>query len=124
MTRAPSYDHIACFIDDSDAASLALAHGAALRALSGGRLSVVHVIADPAFFVSMAATIGGAPPHDPALEREAAEMWLSEQVRDVEGAEAVLLEGQPETAACAWAREVGCDVMVAASHRGLFELSL
>ena len=41
-------------------------------------------------------------------------MWLDELVHDIEGAEAVLLEGHPPEAACDWALEAGCDVMIAA----------
>jgi len=115
-----SYEHIACCIDDSEAASRALAHAAALRDLSGGRLSVVHVMAPPAFLVSLAASLGGAPVHDPEIEREAAEMWLAEEARSV-GGEPVLLEGHPASTAVEWAREHGVDVMVAANHRGLVE---
>lgn len=118
-----SYDHIACFIDDSEAASRALAHAAAMRDGAGGRLSVVHVLAPPAFLVSLAAGLGGAPVHDTEVEREAAEMWLAEEARSVE-AEAVLLDGHPASTACEWARDAGVDVMVAASHRGLVERAL
>ena len=118
-----SYRDIACCIDESEAAGRALAHAAAMRDLAGGRLRVVHVIAPPAFLVSMAASLGGAPVHDPQLEREAAEMWLGEQAKAA-GAEAVLLEGHPASTACAWAREAGCDLLVAARHRGLMERAL
>ena len=117
----PSFAHIACCIDDSEAAARALAHADALRALSGGRLSVLHVIPSPAFLTALAAQLGGAPVHDSALEREAAEMWLTEQLRGREAAEAVLLEGHPAEAAVDWAREAGCDVMVAARHSGVIE---
>ncbi len=118
-----SYDHIACFIDDSDAASRALGHATALRDAAGGRLSIVHVLAPPAFLVSLAAGLGGAPVHDTEVEREAAEMWLAEEARSA-GAESVLLEGHPASTACDWAREAGVDVMVAATHRGLVERTL
>lgn len=119
-----AYDHIACFIDDSDAASRALAHADALREATGARLSVVHVIAPPAFLVSLAAGFGGAPVHDPEVERDAAEMWMAEEARTIPGAEAVLLEGHPASTACEWAREQGVDVMTAATHRGLVERAL
>jgi nucleotide-binding universal stress UspA family protein len=119
-----TYAHIACFIDGSDAAAEALDHADGLRSLTGGRLSVVHVIATPAFLVSFAAGIGGAPVHDPAVERDAAGMWLDEQVRGRDGAEAVLLEGHPASAACDWAADEGVDLMVAARHRGLVERTL
>jgi universal stress protein A len=118
-----TYDHIACFIDDSDAASRALSHAAALRDATGARLSVVHVLAPPAFLVSLAAGLGGAPVHDTELEREAAEMWLAEEARSVE-AEAIMLEGHPANTASEWAREAGVDIMVAARHGGGAERAL
>jgi nucleotide-binding universal stress UspA family protein len=115
-----SFSHIACCIDDSEAAVRSLAHGDALRRLSGGRLAVVHALAPPGFMVSMAATIGGAPVHDDEMERDAAQMWLTEQAESV-GADAVMLEGDPAPTVCEWARNTGCDLLVAASHRGLVE---
>lgn len=118
-----AYRHIACFVDDSDAASRALLHAAALRDATGARLTVAHVVAPPAFLVSLAAGLGGAPVHDTALEREAAEMWLAEQARAV-GAEAVLLDGHPANTACEWARQAGVDVMVVASHRAVVERAM
>lgn len=124
MSVPPTFDHIACFIDGSEPAQRALEHAAALRALSGGRLRVVHVVATPAFLVTLAVGLGGAAVHDPEVEREAAEMWLAEQVRGREGAEPVLLEGHPASAACEWAAAEDVDVMVAARHRGLVERAL
>jgi universal stress protein A len=118
-----SYSHIACFIDESEAASRALAHAAALRDAAGARLSVVHVLAPPAFLVSLAAGLGGAPVHDTEVEKEAAEMWLAEEARAV-SADAVLLEGHPASTATEWAARAGVDVMVAATHRGLVERAL
>jgi nucleotide-binding universal stress UspA family protein len=118
-----SYSHIACFIDESEAASRALAHAAALRDATGARLSVVHVLAPPAFLVSLAAGLGGAPVHDTEVEKEAAEMWLAEEARAV-SADAVLLEGHPASTATEWTARAGVDVMVAATHRGLVERAL
>ncbi len=118
-----AYHHIACFIDDSEAASRAMAHAAALRDATGAKLTVVHVVAPPAFLVSLAAGLGGAPVHDTVLEREAAEMWLDEEARSVE-AEGLLLEGHPANTAVEWARDAGVDVMVVASHRAVVERAL
>jgi nucleotide-binding universal stress UspA family protein len=81
------------------------------------------VLAPPAFLVSLAAGLGGAPVHDTEVEKEAAEMWLAEEARSV-NAEAVLLEGHPASKATEWAAEAGVDVMVAATHRGLVERAL
>jgi nucleotide-binding universal stress UspA family protein len=124
MDARITYEHIACFIDDSDAARGGLTHAVALRALTGGRLSVVHVVASPGYLISLAASVGGGTLPDAALERSAAEMWLTEQVRGLEGAEAVLLEGPPAGTACEWAAGSGCDLLVVATHRGLVERSL
>jgi nucleotide-binding universal stress UspA family protein len=118
---AITFEHVACFIDESDAAGRALAHAQALRELAGGRLSVVHVVAPPAFLISMAGAVGGAPVPDVALEMEAARLWLTDRAEQIDGAEPVLLEGHPASVACDWAREAGCSVMVAASHRGVVE---
>jgi nucleotide-binding universal stress UspA family protein len=118
------FRHVACCIDESDAGSTALRHAAAVRELSGGRLSVVHVIAPPPFLVSMAASLGGAPVHDDDGQREAGRMWLDEVAANTPGAEPVLLAGHPGETACDWAEENAVDVMVAASHGGRFERAL
>ncbi len=115
------FDHIACFIDESDAATRALTEAAALRDLSGGKLSVVHVVAPPSFLVSLGSAVGGSVPFDDRPEMEVAQAWLENLAGGFEGAEAVLLEGHPASTACDWAREAGCSVMVAASHRGAVE---
>ena len=120
-----TYSHIACFIDDSEAAARALSHAGALREATGARLSVIHVLAPPAFLVSLAAGLGGAPVHDAELEKDAAEMWLAEEARSV-GGEALLLEGHPAEHGHATGRaDAEVDVlMVAATHRGLVERAL
>jgi nucleotide-binding universal stress UspA family protein len=124
MAARIRYSHIACFIDDSDAAGRALAHAEAVREYSEARLSIVHVLPSPKFLVSLAVGLGGAAVHDPTAEREAAEMWLDEQTRGRANTAAVLLEGHPASAACDWAATEGVDLMVVASHRGLVERSL
>lgn len=124
MAAPIRYARIACFIDDSEAAGRALAHAEAVRERSDARLSIVHVLPSPKFLVTLAVGLGGAAVHDPTAEREAAEMWLDEQVRGRPNAEAVLLEGHPASTACEWAAAEGVDLMVVASHRGLVERSL
>jgi nucleotide-binding universal stress UspA family protein len=118
---AASLDHIACFIDESDAAGRALAHAADLHSLSDGRLSVVHVVAPPSFLVSLGSAVGGSVPFDDRPEMEVALAWLTNRAGEIEGAEPVLLEGHPSSTACEWAREAGCTLIVAASHRGAVE---
>lgn len=114
------YGHVAACVDGSDAARGALMEARTLADAAGGRLSVVHVIPPPPFIATLAAGFGGGPVHDPDTEREAAAMWLAEEAARV-GGEPVLLEGQPPSTACAWAREAGCDLIVAAGHSGALE---
>ncbi len=123
-SQTTHFDHIAAFVDDSGAANAALEAGIALRSLSGGRLSVVHIVPSPAFLLSLAASVGGAVVHDDAMEIEAAQMWLDGLGHDIEGAEAVLLEGNPPKRACEWAEEAEVDVMIATRHRGRVERTL
>lgn len=118
------FANIACCIDDTGAGRQALDHACAARELSGGRLSIVHVIAPAPFLVSMAASLGGAPVHDDEAERRAGQMWLEEIAAGIPEAEPVLLQGHPGEAACDWAREAGVDTMVAATHGGRLERAL
>lgn len=116
-------DTIVCCVDDSPAAGRALEHAIALRERVGGALTVVHVVAPPAFLVSLAAGLGGAPVHDDRAEREAARVWLK-SLAEGAGAEAVLLEGHPADTLCDWVAENGGDVIVVARHRGRIESAL
>lgn len=118
------FAHIACCIDDSDAGATALAHARALHQLSGGRLSIIHVVAPSPFLLAIAASLGGAPIHDDAGQVEAARMWLEEVADNTEGAEPVLLQGHPGEAACDWARNNAVDTLVAARHTGRIERAL
>lgn len=123
-SQTTHFDHIAAFVNDSGASNAALEAGVALRNLSGGRLSVVHIIPSPAFLMSLAASVGGAVVHDDQMEYDAAQMWLDELVHDLEGAEAVLLEGNPAKTACEWAEEAEVNIMVATRHHGRVERTL
>jgi nucleotide-binding universal stress UspA family protein len=124
MSDSPLYAHIAACVDGSDGAARALDHAIRVREVTGARLSVVHVIPAPGFLVSMAASVGGAPMADPEIERRAAESWLAELTRGIDDASAVLLEGHPPTEVIAWAEQNACDLLVAATHRGLVERAL
>lgn len=107
------YRNIACAVDGSRASSRALDEAGRLRALGPGRLSVVHCLVPGA----PALLAGGRRPG--AGERAAAARWLEGEAQRV-GATPVLLEGlHAGEAVCAWARDAGCDLLVAASHRGL-----
>src|SRR6185295_10172673 len=88
LESAP-YDHIAVCIDDSEPSQLALAEGRRLFELGASRLRVVHVVQSPLVF---AGGWGGWVP-DPDQLTEGARIWLQEQVKDIEGADPVLLEG-------------------------------
>ena len=93
-----------------------------LRALGPGRLSVVHVapLPPPALHVTPGSTW-----EDPFALVEGAERWLEDQIKDVEGAEAVVLsDDDPAGAVCIWAAEDGVDLLVVASHRSGIERAL
>ena len=114
---AAPYAHIACCVDDSDASDLAVAEARRLRALGPGRLSLVYAAPQPLVYAGM----GGELMPDPADLASASERWLQERAESVPGSEAVLLTGYPPVAVCDWAAEVGCDLLVAAAHRGRVE---
>jgi len=107
------YQHIACFIDDSEASRLALVEARRLRSLTPGRLSVVHVSQWPPPSID---GLGVWLPNADVLLEEARD-WLTTQTAEVPGAEAVLLEGCPPVAACAWAEEAAVDLIVTACQR-------
>lgn len=109
------YNHIACCLDDSDAARRALAEARRLRAIGQGRLSLVHVAEFP---LPYAAGFGGWSP-DPADIAKAAGTWLADISADVEEGETVLLEGHPPAEVCDWAARQAVDLLVCASHRNL-----
>lgn len=121
------YAHIACCVDDSEAALRALHEARRLRTAAPGRLSVLHVIPPPNLVVSVAAQLGGGAVRDPELEQEAARMWLEGLAEGATGeapAEVVLLEGTPAETSVDWARESGCDLLVVAGHSGAVEAAL
>lgn len=107
------YHHIAVCLDDfPGAGEAALREAVALRARVPGRLSVVHVAAPP----RIAGYSRWEPPAAQTFAVEAGE-WLAGIAETVPGAEAVLLVGdRPAHRVVDWAREAGCDLLVAASH--------
>ena len=111
------YRHVACFVDDSDAALRRLDEAARLAA-AGARLSVVHVIAPPPWPVAIGTAMGGLV-NDPEVLSAAAQAWLETLAGEVEGAEAVVLTGHPTEEAVRFLTDEGCDLVVAATHRGL-----
>jgi len=109
------YRHICCCIDESEAATRALAEARRLRALGQGRLTLLHVVQYPPPYTS---GFGTWVPN-PADLMAAAEGWLGAIDREVPEGEAVLLEGHPPDEACRWAADQAVDLLVCAAHRNL-----
>jgi nucleotide-binding universal stress UspA family protein len=117
------FSHIACCLDESEGSREALREASRLRELSGGRLSVVHVLEalPPRVQLSEGAAWLGGPGEVP----EDAAAWLAEETRDVPEAEPVVLApGHAPAAVCSWAAGAGVDLLVASAHRGLLERAL
>lgn len=111
------YENIACFIDDSDSSQRGLAEATRLHRLGTGRLSVVHVVSSPPWPVVVGSALGGLM-DDPEALIGAGRQWLSSVVHGIEGAEAVVLFGHPAEESVRFLSDTGCDLAVAASHRG------
>lgn len=113
MTTA--FRTIACCIDHSPAGPVVAAEGVRLRdAIDGAVLHLVHVVeappalrAGPYTYVEPASAVRSDEGH-----------WLHRQAERIPGAGAVLLEGDPAEAVCAWAEGAGADLLVVARHRG------
>ena len=112
------FPHVACCVDDSDAAGLALREAGRLRRRDPGALSVVHV-APPEHVLAAGMTQWPTDPDDPLRPARA---WLDGRAAAVQGAWAVLLSsGDPAGAVCAWAREARPDLLLAAAHRSVLQ---
>ncbi len=109
------YENIACFIDRDEASMAALAEAQRLSELGTGRLRLVHVAPDP---ILMSTGPYGFVAASEDVYR-GAEQWLREQAAEVPGAQPVLLRGYPPAAACDYAAEAGCDLIVLAAYRGV-----
>jgi nucleotide-binding universal stress UspA family protein len=114
------YAHIGCCIDDSEAARLAVDEAVRLRDLGPGRLSLVFAAPQPLVY----AGVSGEWIPDPADIAAGAERWLADRAAQVPGADPVLLNGYPPVAVCDWAAGSGCDLLIAAAHRGRVERML
>jgi nucleotide-binding universal stress UspA family protein len=110
------YAHIACCVDDTAAARVALAEARSLRALSPGRLSLVH--AGPRPLMERRGEQGWEV--DPRDRSVTERRWLEALAASVPGAEAVPLTGNAEVV-CEWAAEAGADLLVAASSKGVLQ---
>jgi nucleotide-binding universal stress UspA family protein len=109
------YRHIAACVDTSEAAEAVIREALRLRALGPGRLTLLHVAAPPVSGYSR-----WEPPSDQEFFQEARD-WVEARARRVPGAEPVALWGRPSHRAVEWAREAGCDLMIAASHANVLE---
>ena len=109
---SPLYRHIACCIDDSPVADLALAHARALWSPGQARLSLVHVAPRPLIFESANGSAVPAP-EDINSRRRA---WLDARARDIPGSVPVLLEGLPGPEICRWAATGDVDLLVAGAR--------
>jgi nucleotide-binding universal stress UspA family protein len=111
------YDHLACFVDDSEASRLALRHARLLRdRLGATRLRIVHVVPPPVYF-------GVYEPPERTLPPAVPE-WLKDLGTEVPGAEVVFVDtfsAYPPAEAVRWASSAGVDLAVAGSHRGIYE---
>jgi nucleotide-binding universal stress UspA family protein len=116
------FRHVACFVDDSDAALRGLDEASRL-ARDGARLSVVHVVAPAPWPAVVGSALGGLT-NDPTALTAAVEAWLGALIEGVDGAEAVVLTGHPTEEAVRFLGEAGCDLVVAASHRGMVSRSV
>lgn len=108
------YATIACCIDSSEASALALSEARRLRAFGPGTLNVLHAPEEIIAYPSIALSAWIRHPSELLAD---AQVWLEAQIRD--GEVPVLLSGYPPAAACRWAQEAGCDLLVAAAHRSL-----
>jgi len=109
-----AFRHIACCMDESDAALRALEESRRLRALGEGRLTLLHVVQYPPPFAT-----GYGAQINPADLMAAAERWMGEVAGDVPEGTEVVLKGHPASAACEWAADNAVDLMVVAGHRNL-----
>lgn len=122
----PGYRHVACCVEGSPASDAVIDAG--VRLVTGdGVLTLVHVIPPP-----MAVLALPAPDMSQAIEE--AQRWLGERAGRIQGqlnaggssatTDTALLEGRPGIAVCEWSKTHGIDLIVAASHRGLFDRAL
>lgn len=109
------FRHIACCLDDSDAARRALGEARRLRGFGAGRLTLLHVVEFP---IPYATGMGGWVPN-PVDLTDVAKGWLDGVVAEVPEATGVVLEGHPAGEVCDWAAANAVDLLVCAGHRNL-----
>lgn len=110
------FAHLACCVDGSDAARLALEHAIRLRdQLGAERLDIVHIVPPAVYFGVY------YPPE--STEVPTTPDWLTEMGTANPTCTVVMLDSfanYPPAAAVRWAEEEGVDMIVAASHQGTF----
>jgi nucleotide-binding universal stress UspA family protein len=110
------YRHIACGVDGSEASQKALAHAVQLRDQLGvERLSILHLIPPTVYFGVYYSPQTTTPPETPD--------WLSALGAQTPSADIVLIDSfsaYPPAEAVRWAQAEHVDLLVAASHRGIF----
>jgi nucleotide-binding universal stress UspA family protein len=118
--RTEPYRHVACCVDDSDAAAVAVTEAARAAGMVGARLSLVHALPAVGRFT------GGWTVRNPSRAdladdlRDEARGWLGALAEAHPGAAPVILDAgeHPADAVAAWASEAGCDLLVCAPWRG------
>lgn len=114
-----SYAHVAVAVEDSPGSHKALQEASRMAALTGARLSVLHVTSIPMPPPYMGE--GGVFLPDPETMQAAALTWLTEMVEEIPGATPHVLEGHPPDAVCEWAGDNDVDLLVAGAERGRVE---
>ena len=121
-TSSEHYSHIACCVEESRGSHLALAEAARLRAVTPGRLSIVHVFEAVPAAVGLQTGRAGLEAWRVVVNDEAEETmteWLRELARATGGDPVMLHGGSPAAAtACAWADSEAVDLLVVGGLRG------
>lgn len=108
--------HIACCVDGSQAAKLALDHAVRLRdQLGADQLDIVHIVPTAVYF-------GVYYPPEPTTPPDTPD-WLITLGEHTPHCNVVLIDSFsnfPPAAAARWADEEQVDLIVAASHQGAF----
>jgi len=109
-------NHIACCVDGSGAAGLALEHAVWLRdQLGGERLDIIHVVPPAVYFGVYYPPESTAPPETPD--------WLIALGEQTPASKVVMIDSfsnYPPAAVTRWASQEHVDLIVAASHQGTF----
>lgn len=123
----PGYRHVACCVEGSSASDAVIDAGTRLVDGGEGTLTLLHVVPPPMAVLAL-------PAPDMSAVYAEAEAWLAQRAESIRTAlrergsdaavQTALLEGHPGIAVCEWAGHHDADLIVAASHRGLFDRAL